>query len=156
MRYVEHITLTTGHARRSMSGEVTGAAIAACQVSLAFCLAKPGVHAALAADLPPPDMARYSLTATSAGRCLLATVWREAAPICTIGIAGHARCAGRLWTVLHTTATTPLSTTEDDRPQAPWCAARLEPGLATHIAAAEWLGDYERCLAWAWLSRVER
>jgi len=38
-------------------------------------------------------------------------------------------------------------------PQAPWCAARLETGLALYPGAAVWLGDYERLVAWAWIER---
>ena len=40
-----------------------------------------------------------------------------------------------------------------ESPPAPWCAVRLEPTLALDPAAAAWLGDAERCLAWCWWER---
>jgi hypothetical protein len=40
-----------------------------------------------------------------------------------------------------------------DRPQTPWCAAKLMPGLSAYPAAAMWLGDMERCVAWAWIEK---
>ncbi|MFN0166897.1 MAG: hypothetical protein ACKV22_10745 [Bryobacteraceae bacterium] len=43
-----------------------------------------------------------------------------------------------------------------DQPQpgvVPWLAVRLHEGLARDPAAADWLGDFERCLAWGFLVR---
>ena len=37
----------------------------------------------------------------------------------------------------------------------PWCAVRLHAGLGLWPAAAHWLGDLKRCIAWAWLERVD-
>ena len=36
-------------------------------------------------------------------------------------------------------------------PEPPWCAVEIHPALALYPAAAEWLGDFERCVAWAWV-----
>ena len=33
----------------------------------------------------------------------------------------------------------------------PWCLVRIHPGLALTQDEAVWLGNYECCLAWAWL-----
>lgn len=43
---------------------------------------------------------------------------------------------------------------EVECPGEPWCAVRLEPGIALYPETAHWLGDFERCLAWAWLERL--
>ena len=36
---------------------------------------------------------------------------------------------------------------------APWLAVITHPTLAAHLGATEWLGDFERCVAWAWITR---
>jgi hypothetical protein len=150
MNYIQHITLNTAHSRRSLQAEIGVAAIAACQASLALCLQVPGVRAKLATDLPD-DMLAYDLTATAAGRCVVATIWRGDIALATIGIAGHSRCGARLWERMHDTQLD-LSTGQEDWPQAPWCASRLEPGITRDMDTASWLGDYGRCLAWAWIT----
>ena len=33
---------------------------------------------------------------------------------------------------------------------------QLKPGLIDHPAAKEWLVDFERCVAWAWIDMTER
>lgn len=151
MNYIHHVTLNTGHSRRSTAGEIGADAISACQASLAICLIGPGQRAKLAADLTG-DMLAYDITAAAAGHSLIATVWRGDKPICTIGVAARGRGGPQLWRGLHEHAASELRTSIDVWPQAPWCAARLDPGLAWHADAAHWLGDYERCLAWAWIS----
>jgi hypothetical protein len=35
----------------------------------------------------------------------------------------------------------------------PWCAVILTPNAARQIDQMDWLGDFERCLAWAWLDK---
>lgn len=153
--YLHHVTLTTGHSRRSYEAEVGEPAIAACSASLAVCLAAAGARSKLAADLDD-EMLRYDLTAAAQGRCLVATVWLGSAPLCTIGVAGHGRCGAQLWRSMHERSSgTVLATRADAPPQAPWCGARLDAGIALDPGAVDWLGDYERCLAWAWLRMLE-
>ena len=153
MTYLQHITLHTAHSRRSWRAEISPAAIAACQASLALCLSAPGVRAKLAADMPA-HMLAYDLTAEARGRCLEAVVWRGAVARCTIGVAGHSRCAPRLWARLNPPDRLDLRV-GPAWPQSPWCAGRLEPGISSDLDAAHWLGDYERCLAWAWLDTLK-
>ena len=38
------------------------------------------------------------------------------------------------------------------RPAAPYCAVILWPSIATAPDALEWLGDFEQCIAWAWIN----
>lgn len=90
-----------------------------------------------------------TMTAAADGGMLLVTVWgppQQGArvPIATIGVAPKSRGAERLWDALRAPART-------ERPAAPWCAAKLWPGLALCPDAAHWLGDFERVLAWTWL-----
>lgn len=36
-------------------------------------------------------------------------------------------------------------------PEAPWCAVLLHKTLPLGGDATLWLGDFERCVAWAWI-----
>lgn len=39
------------------------------------------------------------------------------------------------------------------KPPEPWCGVVVHPALALDGAARDWLGDFERCVAWAWITR---
>lgn len=142
-RYIEHVTLTTGHQRRSWRHEISPEAMHVVSALL---------DAVLAEGETAIPATGCTLTATADGRCMIATVWHERAPLVTFGVAAKSRCGVRLWTLLRHHAVVPLA--EVERPGEPWCAVRLEPGLALYPETAHWLGDFERRLAWAWLERL--
>lgn len=149
-RYIHHVTLTTGHTRRSWRHEISPEAMHVVSAMLDAVLVEREV--AIPATEPP-----CTVSVTAEGRCMIATVWGpERAPLATFGVAAKARCGVKLWTLLHGHAVGPLATSPHERPQEPWCAVRLEPTLVLHERAAEWLGDFERCLAWAWLEYLDR
>jgi len=152
-RYIWHVTLDTGNTRRSPRSEVSDAIL-------------PGVRSMLKLALAggqPQVMNGCTLTAAAEGRCLLGTVWApvvtssKPVPVVTIGVAEHSRCGRRLWQLMHDvaerTGMPPLATDRNNPPQEPWCAARIEIGSVAALETMEWLGDFERCLAWAWLER---
>jgi hypothetical protein len=156
-RYLTHVTLTTGHSRRSYRHEVSEQALAVCAGLLDGALS--GGEPRIPAIEPP-----LTLTATRRGCCLAATAWAAdeqhgRVPVVTIGVAGHSRCGAALWRLLHAHAhpAIPLRTVAGQCPAEPWCAARLDaPGIILYSDVADmWyaLGDLERCLAWAWLER---
>lgn len=158
-RYIRHITLTTGHSRDSYRSEVSDAAVAVCRDLIARITA-----GAVAEPVQIPGVGEYYLSGRASGRCLLATVWsgRHApslhdpavpAPLCTIGIASHSRCGASLWQMLHQHGETPVVTDPNRCPPEPWVAVALDAGIIEHQATAHWLGDFERCLAWAWCSQ---
>lgn len=152
-RYLHHITLTTGHARDSLPGEVSPEAIAVCQDLILQILATEGTQ-----TVPVPGMSGYSIGGRASSKCLVATVWADGPPsvvICTIGIAAHSRCGSRLWRELHHWGETPVVTDPERCPPEPWVAAALDAGIVQHMEASRWLGDLERCLGWAWLSIIE-
>lgn len=146
-RYLHHVTLTTGHVRRSSGDEVGDAVIASLHDFIAAMITggRPAI----------PNFPGYTMTGTGEGKCLLGTVWRGDAPVVTIGIAGRSTCGAKLWQILHQTlaAMPPLATAGQPCPPEPWCAARLEVGGILDHEAMTWVGDFERCLAWAWLGR---
>ncbi len=150
--YIRHVTLTTGHARDSFPGEVDPDVLEQCRTLIAECLDDTN------ATHPIPGPTGYSLSAEATTRCLTAVVWADGPPsesIATIGVATHSRCGASLWRHLHRWGTAPVTTDPASVPPEPWVAAALEAGIVQHVGAAEWLGDFERCLAWAWLAHVE-
>jgi len=154
--YIHHVTTTTGHVRRSYRDEVDADLMPRLRELLDAALAGE-------ADLPVPDpdrSASYRLRATGQGRCMVATTYvvygaprsksRMRVPLVTFCVAGHSRCGAALWRQLHQGPTAPPC------PPEPWCAAQLLDSIAIAPAAAHWIADLERCIAWAWLDRLEQ
>lgn len=151
-RWIEHVTLTTGHTRRSPREEVSDDAVTVMRAVIDRLRADPD------GTQPIPGCPGYSLGGRGDGKCLVATVWADGPPsvvICSIGVAAHARCGMPLWRMLHRYGALPVVTDHERQPATPWCAAALEVGIARHMEAAAWLGDFERCLAWAWIAILE-
>lgn len=147
--YINHITLTTGHTRRSYRREVSHEIIATLQPMI-LALAQSGE-----ATLPIDD-GEWRIDGPQMGKsCRVWTVWhRDNSPICTIGLATKSRCGGEIWRALHDMPMPPddvVITDRGDVPAAPWLAVRLHIGAALHPDCQPWLGDFERCLAWAWI-----
>ena len=140
MTYIHHITLTTGHVRRSTRDEVADDVVAQLQ-------------AHVLEGGPVPGFPDYHLEAEPRGKCWQGVVFAGDLALVTIGVATRAQCGARLWRRLHEPGLT-LATRPDQRPPEPWCGVVLHPGLATRTDAATWLGDYERCLAWAWVEHL--
>ena len=90
----------------------------------------------------------YSLVVPVVERGYLATVQQGRVPIASIGVAADEGEAEIVWPALvrlqravaEPVATRPTTT--------PWCAVAL---LVASPATSDWLGDLERCLAWAYL-----
>ena len=152
--YLHHVTLTTGHSRRSYRHEVADAAVAEGRRLIAEAVGGSG-DATLAGEA-----AHCRLKVSVDGHQLLATVLGptgptlpdrpcagEVTPLVTFGAVRRSRAAPRLWEQLAALAGVALP----ERPPAPWCAVVLHPGLSLHPDATDWLGDLERIVAWAWI-----
>ena len=164
-KFIRHLTLNTGHSRDSLREEVGEEdIIATCHELIVDCLASK-----LYEPIPAVRNPDCVLNASREGKCLVATVSAlytgergenagelQRIPLCTIGVAESARSGTTLWRALHA-GRADLATTRDQVPAAPWCAARLEPAISYQLfhSAAHWLGDFERCLAWAWLDYLD-
>lgn len=131
--YIWHVTLDTGHGRRSLRNEIDAATIT---------IVRQQIDEALAAG-SAAILEGYTLTATTPAGALLATVTGNAGPLAIIGVARSSLQSAALWRRLDA---------EGAPPSPPWCAVRLQAPLASDLDAAGWLGDYERCIAWAWLA----
>lgn len=156
--YINHLTLNTGHLARTSRGDVAASVTA----HLAPWL-QGLVNTGKAAPLPVPALSEYSAQALLQDGGLVVTIYAPAGPyqpgkphggdvmpLVTMGLAQRSRQAASLWEEL----CAPLpSRPAVDMPATPWLAVIMHPTLPAHRGAAEWLGDLERCIAWAWLTR---
>ena len=158
MAYLNHITLSTGDLRRSPRHEVTDS-------TLRYLV--PWLDSAIAAGtlspLPIPALAHFSVRATVEGGALVATLLAplgphtrgkpysgETLPLVTVGVSQRSRQGAELWAMLvgQFGAVPGLK-----MPDEPWCAVALHPGVIGYPDDIGWLGDFERCIAWAWMTR---
>lgn len=144
-RYLQHVTLDTGHVRRSPRSEVRDDIVA---------MLGDWIGRMLAGETVSAGDVGIVLTAQARGRCLVVEVAesRTLDPLATIGIGAHSRCGSPLWRELHADARA-TATSPDRPPVEPWVAARLRPDLQQHLGLADVIADLERCLAWAWIER---
>src|SRR5579885_1820950 len=145
-RYLHHITLTTGHTRRSWRHEIEPDLMPGLKELVATAREETGA-------LLPGIVPQCWLYITDTTRCALCSVrTTDDVPVLTFAVAEHARCGAQLWQILIETATVPCKVEIDARPQTPWCAVRIDAGIALMPEeSAKRLGDIERCIAWAWL-----
>jgi len=141
VRYIEHLTLNTGHLRRSAPDDISPVTLARLE---------PWLRAAIAsgqpAPLPADGLEGYTAVVSVVHGGLLCTV-TGVVPLITFGVAMRSRQGAPLWEVL---LEQPGVRSDLDRPAEPWCAALLLPGAMRDMPAMHWLGDFERCLAWTW------
>jgi hypothetical protein len=151
--HIHHFTITTGDSRLSWRYEIEPSALRAAADLLAAAVRDGRV------DLPVQPAGHW-MRVTGEGRCMVATISHDEAPLVTFGVvAAHSRCGAGLWRMLCSGALVAEGARHlhpDRAPQEPWCASRLEIGITLMPDAARWLGDLERCVAWAWLDRLER
>lgn len=155
--YINHVTLTTSHVLRSTRAGVADETLALLSPWLQRLVA---VGTPLA--LPVPELSHYAADARIEGDGLIVTVYGPAGPfrsgraapadipLITLAVAQRSRHGADLWGLMVSIfgAAPGLR-----RPTEPWCAVALHPSLAAHREATQWLGDFERCVAWAWITR---
>lgn len=156
--YITHITLSTGHTRNSPRAEVSDDILGVLHPWLFNMLSR-----CERLPLPMPALAHYSASATIDEGSLLCTIWGpagphiagrkhagEVAPLVTIGVAQRNRHGIELWgrMIAQFEAAPDIK-----RPVEPWCAVVIHPSLSRYPDCAEWLGELERCIAWAWITR---
>jgi hypothetical protein len=130
---LDHYTITTGHLRESPRAEVT------IPLDMLADQLTTGVH-------PMPNFEGYSVRSTVAGTMLAATVFYGPAPLvtalCVVDAAGLAEA-------LRLTGARPPR-----RLEAPACLVTVHPTIMAAPDAQSWIGDWERCLAWAWVEKM--
>lgn len=156
--YIQHITLTTGHVSHSPRTDVSGETLAR---------VRPWLVAALvdgqSVPLPTAGLSDYEAHIMALGSCLLLTVSGlptlsgprrgNRPPLVTMGVAARPRDSAPLWRILYERGLPGSSVAPGlSRPESPWCGVVLHPTITLDMAATEWLGDFERCVAWAWVT----
>ncbi len=140
MTYLYHITLDTGDIGTFDRSETSGTTLSAIVHHLGRAIAS-------GRDIIPGTTC--TLMASHAGPFLLGTILDfTGAPILTFGVAPKSRGAERLWDML--TSERQLASDPGETPPAPWVATRIEAG-ASKSTLANWMPDYQRCIAWAWI-----
>lgn len=142
MSYLNHLTINTGHNRRSPRTEVDDYAIADTRHRIDTML-RDG-----RAEIPVPG---YHITGRSYGPALVATVMGGDDPLATFAIARRDRDGKAMWRDLMDEVDRVDPTLRREAPPAPYCAVMLWPALALEADAAHWIGDFGRVLAWSWL-----
>jgi hypothetical protein len=156
--YINHITLSTGHLARTSRADVADETLAVLAPWL-----NAGLREPTNMPLPVPSLSHYSAKITLGGGALLVTIMApggphtagrqyhgKVVPLATVGVAQRSRQTIDLWAMMVAQygAVPGLQ-----QPGTPWCAVALHAGLAAYPNAVHWLGDLERCLAWAWITR---
>ena len=154
MIYINHLSLRSGHLSRIAVKDVSRETIA--RVS-PWLLALVAQREPL--PLPVSGLADFAANASVFDGALLLTVsgppslahGGKAPPLASIGVAKRSRHGAALWPLL-TSDVMPAIKPGLRKPTEPWCAVVLWPTLALHPSASRWLGDFERCVAWAWVT----
>lgn len=148
MTYLNHITLSTGHTRRSPRAEVSLDTIKMLSPWLDACLKHID-------DYPLPGTLGskhgFVMSASIQGGGLICHVGHvQTGPLVTFGVAARSRQSGELWAWLCAQYGSAQALVA---PSVPWCAVALHPAFMQQHGASAWIGDLERCIAWAWMER---
>lgn len=149
--HIAHLTLQTGHTRRIKAGEVPGEVLARVRPWLAALVAS-----GRAMPLPVAAWSEYCALALVQDGGLVVTIsgpplpdGRGRPPLVSLGVARRSRHGAVLWPLM-TGPVMPAPAHGVTRPPEPWCAAAIWPSAYLAPDSAVWLGDLERCIAWAW------
>ncbi len=151
MSRLYHVTLTTGDVRWSPLAEVRATTIAELTQVLAECERNGS------AEFPSPTglMIVQQLAPGASSRHTACWTVREpqGPALVTFGVAVKSRPGAVLWRELHAIREpgVPIATRADDLPPTPWLAVLVHLPLMFAMQHADWIGDFERCLAWAWI-----
>ena len=156
-----HVTVTTGDYRWSPRDEVHPDVIEDLRPLIAEC-ERTGTT-----RLGAPDDALILRRLTPEQPSRHVAVWAISDPdgpaLVTLAIAMRARPAAGLWRTLcagaqaeYAHAGIQIHGRGDAPPPAPWLAAtpHIAAALPVPHPALSWLGDAERCIAWAWIDEI--
>jgi hypothetical protein len=156
--YINHITLNTGHVARTSLADVAPAITQLLANWLPGTINSGRTHA-----LPVPSLSHFGAQVLVHDGALVVTVVApvgphqqgqphvgKTVPLVTFGVAQRSRQGTALWGML-TSAFGSVAGLQ--QPGTPWCAVAVHPSIAAYDGPVDWLGDFERCVAWAWLTR---
>ncbi len=138
MKYINHITLNSGHIRKTYSSEIEQGFYFKLMRIYKDIFKKEGT------DIIDGYIAKGT---NEPGNGVLITVFGpDGVPILTTGITKNEN--NTVWDLLHTTSMAPLKTSAASPPEVPFIADRLEIGAMIHMDALKWTGDFTRCMGW--------
>lgn len=140
MTYLNHLTVTTGHSRRSYRHEVPDRALD---------MLAPVVRAAMdgaRAPIPGPEPLTLRIPRHNAN-AMMAVFDLGGRSVAAMGVARTSKASATLWPLMGAPAGVAC-------PAAPWIAVTLTPNLLdAPPRVARVLGDLERIVAWTWMER---
>lgn len=146
LTWLNHLTINTGHNRRSPREEVMDHALADTRERIGGML-RDG-----RADLAVPG---YHIEGERYGPALAVTVMGGDDPLATIAIARRDRDGRAMWRDLMDAVAHADPRLVRDAPPAPYAATMLWPVLALEADASYWIGDFGRVAAWAWIEKTD-
>ncbi len=151
---LNHVTLNTAHVAVSPRLDVAKTAIDFCKN-----LIKNSIQSEKPISIPVENIAHYSLKCLEEDGNLVCTIYAplgphtkgkifngDTMPLITFGVPKNNAHDQVLWDILIKNQPTSLQ-----KPTFPWCGVVLHPTLGVYFDTAEWAGDFERCIAWAWI-----
>jgi hypothetical protein len=139
---LNHYTLTSGHNRLTDRGEVADEVVE---------VLRP-IVAGGSGDLPGGLGLRLILTAGESAGGWLYTIYRGDMPLVTCGLAMTPTAASELWPHLLEVGKVVGFLLLPKPPPVPWLSVATLPGLAfVGKEVRDFVGDLERCIAWALL-----
>ena len=156
--YLNHITLSSGHIARTQRSDV------APQVTQLLAGWLPGiVDSGQIHAIPVPALSHFGVQAFVHDGALVVTVSApvgphaqgkphtgQTMPLVTFGVVQRSRQGGALWNTL----TNAFDVSKGlKQPDTPYCAVAIHPRLLAYTGPTDWLGDFERSIAWAWITR---
>jgi hypothetical protein len=156
--YLNHITLNTGHVARTNRADVAPAITQLLANWLPGTLNSGQTH-----PLPVGELSHFGAQVFVQDGALVVTVVApvgphqpgqpyagQTMPLVTFGVAQRSRQGAQLWSMLTTSFG---ATPRIKQPGTPYCAVAIHPSIAIYAGPVDWLGDFERCVAWAWITR---
>lgn len=156
--YLNHITLNTGHLARTSRTDVAPA------VTQLLAGWLPGtINSGKTHPLPAPELSHFSAQMFVQDGALVVTVSAPVGPhppgkphagrtmpLVTFGVAQRSRQGAPLWRMLVGAFGSMAGLQQAGTP---YCAVAIHPSMPIYKGPTEWLGDFERCVAWAWITR---
>ena len=138
MDYINHITLNSGHLKKSFPRDV----------NKEFFFVLKRVYKESFDDSGIELLEKYIVKSTHAkGHGVVTTIFDlYNVPILTSAFVNEK--GSKMWEVLHSSSDLPLATNIANPPNIPYIADRAEIGRLINIDTLEWIADFSRCLAW--------
>jgi len=155
---INHVTLNTGHNCKSPRSEVSNKTIEIISSWL-----DGAIKSNINVCLPTSDLKNYTAYATEAEDGLMVTIsgnskqilGGEPVPLVTMCVVNQEHKENDVWQLM-TGPHMPKVARGVVCPEKPYLGVSIWPMAFLYFEALEWLGDLERCIAWAWLERKKK